>query len=427
MYGSHQKSVLTYISITLCIHLLIFGGVYFLVSLLLYTHKVQIDFSSFYASISPSNINTPYTLSTVQNLNPPFFVLLCKPLAYLNFEHALYLWQLLSFMSLVMGGLLVLKQLNYPTNYWLLTLCFCYPCLLNMRLGQIGTIIFFMLMLGYDRFKAQQPILAGVIWGCITAIKFFPALLLVYLFSQRQFKLTLYFILSFLIASLLPILIWGSAIYTEYFTVVKKVYWYGYSWNGSLLGFLFRSIINFKPSLTNIYQAKIISYGGNIIGLVAYLYYFFKNYQYLTEKQAFVITLTAMIFFCPLGWLYYWPLLFFPILYLIERRHYISTLNHYLLLIGLLFALWPTSGVFVIDMSSWFYKLSLYSINFYGLCLLFILLLKLNHKNENSYNSSLYIFVSYLIGFILFGYSLFLFMTELGKLLLHTNKLIALS
>ncbi len=396
--------------------------------------KLPIDFSSFYASIdllkhhqSPYQIQLLHFLNSTKNstlnLNTPFFIMLISPLALLSYMKALYIWQTLSMFALVYAGVLVLKMYPKLPKYYLLALLFSYPVLMNFLLGQLASFIFLFIIIGYKYQKLQKHKVAGVFWGLATAVKLFPGLLLIYALSNKKYKLSLSLCLTVLIAFLIPYFMYGLTIYKEYFAALNQVYWYGHNWNGSVYGYVFRIFSDAKPSSELITCLKIYASGAFIIFSLIYLSVIFRA-KNLADETKFNLTIICMIFLSPLGWLYYFPLLFAPCLSLLNNSDNYSYKRSIALLSCLALVMLPQNSYLLPEMKTFINKLTIYSQYFYGLFLMIVLMISKPKpikaiNTENPY----YIFNKTLSLVLIYGYTIYIFGVNLGKLIVNYSSL----
>lgn len=356
--------------------------------------QIIIDFPSFYASSqalqhghNPYMVLTAYFLPDTPklpgNLNPPLFLFLFSPLSRLNYETALSIWMLMSLIMGLLGILIIIKMAfsrPFIKQYWiyLLSMGFLfYAMIVNTGIAQIGTPLLFFIMAGYLCYKYQQDTLAGLLWGFIIAIKFFPALLFFLVLSEKRYRVFVVMILTFIILSIVPWIAYGAILNEYYFAMLQRVLWYGDSWNASLYGFIFRcwvdphSWVDLKIRPSNLYIVKTVYAALFSLALIGYWYLLKKKSK--NTHQTFCITLTVMLLLSPLGWLYYCPLLLLPLA--ITWQAYSqdlpkNTIYFLMVLISFFLINLPIDYMTVWQMPTWLDKAGFYSLSFYGLLLL---------------------------------------------------------
>lgn len=401
---------------------------YFLVLYLIFSFSRVIDFTPFYTSTKALIYNlNPYPMSKTMpaNLNPPFFLCLFYPFALLNYRVALIIWALLSFCL----GLIAVRYAffysfseNFRKKYNLLlyTLYFAFfPVVMDLSIVQIGSFLFFFIMVGYHFYCQKKDNLAGFFWGFIVAVKLFPALLFFMVLKQGRDRVFLVMLTTFLLACLLPLLLYGPLIYDEYFSMLSAVFWYGDSWNASIYGFMFRLILDLTRPGQSLLPIEGLYFSLFLIVLVGYLKGMgpkdLGTKPTQINHQPFCLTLTMMILLSPFGWLYYFPLLIFPLILtgLAGFEGKTKTLIPLILwVICFFFINFPQGYVLGSKMQNVAEKLGIYSFYFYGLVLLTILVIfhrKMPGSNEINFaeikqNEKKALMIRILVFILLFGF-----------------------
>jgi hypothetical protein len=229
-------------------------------------------------------------------------------------------------------------------------------------------------MIGYYFYQENRPTHCAFFWSLAIAIKFFPGLLLIYLAVKKRYKLIGLTVCFIIIWFALPAMIWGVEIYHQYVEVVSYFKWYGDSWNGSLIGFVFRILLVSQEHLRNVGLAKGITLLCSCVFFVLYLNKLNHLEDTADRPLGFCLTLVAMLIFSPLGWIYYFPTLMLPIFmtfsYLDVNKAKLVTL-WFLMFAAICF---PIEYARVVEMTELWQRLSLYSLSFWSLCLLSYLL-----------------------------------------------------
>ncbi|KTC87259.1 MULTISPECIES: glycosyltransferase family 87 protein [Legionella] len=413
---------------------------YYLIFYFLLNHPNQLDFTSFYAAlVSLKNHENPYGVlwshflpvakELTPNLNPPALLWIFSPLVKLNYYAALLLWIAFSFTLGLLGAGLAFYyafSFNFLKKYWLLLLLFYlsfFPTMVNTILVQVGSFLLFFIMIGYYFFLRDRSFLAGFIWGFVVAIKLFPALIFFYVIKQGRSSVFFIMLASFLVFSLMPFVSYGTDIYLAYFAVMKRVFWYGDNWNASIYGYIFRLFgYHDKHYLELGYLVLFFSFLGG------YFYNLQPNQTTEVNHQPFSLTLTMMLLISPFGWLYYFPILIFPLAlgWAIATNEIKSTKKTILLWLLCFFLInVPQSYVTTNAMQNFAVSFIFSSFYFYGLLLLnyfFVLKKQLPGKNDFNHGQENSIFI-----LIVFFISLFGLITTTLKLTLtvHTSLLAA--
>lgn len=384
--------------------------------------QINVDFSSLYAaSVAYQHHLNPYgTLdgsfllnpdSLAINVNPPFHLLFFSPLTYFNYNTASLIW---GFSSLFFGicGSLLSFYLTSSTAYFkshkltfVLMYLSCYATLMNTNLNQVAGFLLFLIMLGYFFYLRQNDHTAGLIWGLAASLKLFPALLLIFALSEKRYKTFVTMLLCLMISSSIPLYSQSIEIYLAYFKMLDSLLWYGNSWNASLYGFLFRQFGNFNLN-ENVLTIKIGYYSLFIV----ILFWYKQKIERLknTTHAGFCLTLLIMLLLSPFGWMYYFTLLIMPLV--LVYASFNQQKNKYLSLwLACLFLLnTPIINIQTRYISVVVYKITVYSIYFYGLLLLIYLFLQAT-KNamrmpylDNNVTSNYLLAVEFLLCFSVF-------------------------
>lgn len=376
-------------------------SIYSLLFYYLQTSQLKSDFATFYSSAQAYAQGTdpyinliasflPVPIKLSANLNPPFFLQLLVPLSHFNYHIAASIWFLCSIILGIISALLSFKLLCAKETfkkYWL-TFVFIYlgmfSTLMNTGIGQVGGFCSFFIVAGYYFYLRQHDYLAGIFWGFIISLKLFPALLFLFLLNQKRYKVFFIALVCCALAFLIPVWQKGVSIYSIYFNMLPRVAWHGDNWNASLYGFLFRLFIDIH-SLHRIWLIKII-----YLVLFAIVLFWYIRVIHLLKKASvgdkddhreFCFTLLIMLFLSPLGWMYYFSLLLMPLVLiwhsLIQEKQR-SNKSQALWTVCVLLINFPIGYMQASDMNSFLSRVSIYSINFYGLILIIYLFTRIN-------------------------------------------------
>ncbi|MCW8386553.1 DUF2029 domain-containing protein [Fluoribacter dumoffii] len=397
--------------------------VYFIVN-----HLQRVDFSSFYMSSQAfSQGENPYInfyttfLPSVKilpaNLNPPFVLWGFNFLTRFSYSHALLIWLSISFISGLIGITIAFYyafsrqflQNHYATLY-LLYFAF-FPTLMSLATQQFGGILLFLIMVGYHFYLKRHDYVAGICWGIIIAIKLFPALLFFYVLKQNRKRVFATMLLTFCIAVFFPLFHHGSEIYQHYFRMMRGVFWYGDNWNASVYGFIFRLCFG-GEKLPDMWHLKLVNLLQSILFLILLFWYWRK--MGTVEKgrinhQPFCFTLAMMLLLSPFGWLYYFPLLIFPMIliwFAALKEKGSSQKTVLIWLISLFLLNFPVDYVNSQLMTHVLVRVSFYSTFFYGLVLLIYLLgrkQKIYGNNEIQFDGTLHYSIPVIRIIFIFG------------------------
>ncbi|PJE17892.1 glycosyltransferase family 87 protein [Legionella sp.] len=363
--------------------------IYSILLYLIFSSQRIVDFTPFYTSAKLLlSGNNPYPVQLIisVNLNPPFFIWLFSPLAYLSYHKALIIWAIMSLcLGLVAANIAFRYAFSdeiwkkYRLIFYSIYFSF-FPILMDTSIVQIGAVLAFFMMVGYHFYLNDRCYLAGISWGIIIALKLFPALLFFYVLKQGRRQVFLSMLATFLLACLIPVLIYGPTIYSQYHSMVARILWFGDSWNASIYGFLFRLLIDTNSSYHNLMPIELLYAGLFLISLLVYLKAlgprYIKGQTDQINHQPFCLTLVMMLLLSPFGWLYYFSVLMFPLIlsFMISFDKKTSSIPVLLWTACFFLINFPQAYVINKSMHNFTERITLFSFDFYGLLVLFYIL-----------------------------------------------------
>lgn len=301
---------------------------------MLISHHMKTDLTLSYLSGKMLNAHVPgyqfsndYLLTNqvkinlIPNLSPPFTIILTAVIAkYLNYKNFFVIFMTASIFINIFA-LTRLYQHFYPLKtsayrrpilcaFILMNLIFM-PTFLNISYGQLALSLNALIIFSYLALERKKEVLAGFLLALATNIKLFFGIFLVYFLAQKRYYAFFSLIVFCLLFAIIPLLIYGSSIYTGYFKTLSAVSWYGINWNASFYGFLcrmlgdpshrFLALLSF-PKITKLtYYIVFVAY-------IALIYFFSRKNKY-SSALTFSFTLSTMLLISPLGWNYYFPIL----------------------------------------------------------------------------------------------------------------------
>jgi alpha-1,2-mannosyltransferase len=375
------------IAVVLCI-------IYTILFYFILSNHQKLDFSAFYsAPYALMQGKNPYrdlftnylivNKALPANLNPPIVLWCLTPLVRFTYSTAVLIWSIFSVLLGLFSFAIMVRYAfsaeilqKYRVTLYLIYFAF-FPTLMNVATLQFGTVLFFFIIVGYHFYLNNRDYSAGILWGSIIAMKIFPALLFFYVLKQGRYKVFCMMFITLLIAWLIPLLIYGPAIYNYYFSMLSHVLWYGDGWNASIYGFIFRLFIDpHNPYNLNLIEALYAFLF--FILLLWYLKNLGPSKQKQVNHQPFCLTLAMMLLMSPLGWVYYFPMLIFPLIltwYIALEDECFSIKTMLLWFLSFFLINFPLDYVKTQRMPhDELIRISLFSTYFYGLLLLIFLL-----------------------------------------------------
>jgi hypothetical protein len=355
------------------------------------TCQYNSDFASFYSSALSARQGTnpyqtvftsflPIKTQSLINLNPPIILLLFYPLTYFSYPVALDIWLVLSIILGLIGAWFTFNIAftpNFVRKNWLslyTIYLFFFFTLICLSTNQVGTLLLLCLMLGYHFYLKNDDYPAGILWGFIIALKLFPGLLFFYVLRQKRIKLLAIMLTTIAFCFLIPLLVYGPQIYSQFYQVMIGIEWYENPWNASVLAFIHRIFMEIQH-IDWIMPTYIIVL---FISLVGYLWSLSTSDDPENKNhQPFCLTLVMMLILSPLGWIYYFPILLFPLMllwasFLKEKEHLSQAAKIWLTSLFLLN--FPTASITTMQAVHYDDKTSLIPFYFLGLVTLIYLL-----------------------------------------------------
>ncbi|WP_173237850.1 glycosyltransferase family 87 protein [Legionella antarctica] len=384
------------------------------------TCQYNTDFTSFYSSaLAARQGHNPYQAMITSflpvekesyiNLNPPIILLLFYPLTFFSYPVALNIWLTLSIIFGLIGAWftfnIVFSQYFVKKNWMSLytAYLFLFSTLICLSANQVGTLLLLCLMLGYHFHLKNNDYPAGIIWGFIIGLKLFPGLLFFYILRQNRNKLFAIMLVTIVLCFLIPLLVYGGAIYSQFYHAMTGIEWYENPWNGSVLAFIHRVFAELHYIDWTIPTYIIILF----LALIGYLWSLSPNdTQDNINHQPFCLTLVMMLVLSPLGWIYYFPILLFPIMLLwtsIMKEHEQMSQSAKLWLTSLFLLNFPTAGLTTMQVARYDDKTQLIPFYFFGLVtLIYLLTVKKKYLPGNNEltvddNKDSFMFITFLI------------------------------
>lgn len=264
------------------------------------------------------------------NLNPPFFNVLMAPLVALDYGIAFSLWSVFSMLSGVVGVSLVLKNSGTGSPpvvvIFLVQLVFFsyYPSLSNFFIGQLAFFIFFILALALNFCNAGNKTAGGILIGLAASIKLFCGFFILMLFFAKSWRAFFASVLAVVVFALVGAVLGGVESYLQYFAMLKTIDWYGVNWNASYTGFFYK-ILSSEYGFGWEAARGVWVQAANMLTVLVAAYLSFQMASEVEKNQFngfFALAVPLMLIISPLGWSYYFPLLFLIFPKLLEEVRY---------------------------------------------------------------------------------------------------------
>lgn len=313
---------------TLLIALLAF---YVQVAAIQAAHPYGTDYAKFYYSASQALHGRPlytvmdnalfhvpaavfYQSSLIQNppLHMPQVMAAYAPLALLPFAVSYGVWTTLSLAAGLGGCAICWRQLYGPGAnrrqlvwMWIALLAF-FPTFTTVRLGQGALLFFLPAACVWWAARSGHTRCAGIALGLAVSLRSFGALLLFYFLLKRQWRLLFWAGAAYAatVAASLPLV--GIDAYRDWLQVMGGVDIQARNWNASLAGF-FARLLPTEPAL-------LATAACSLFWLALLTWLSWPRPQAQTDRRrndlTFSLALALMLLLSPLGWMYYFPILF---------------------------------------------------------------------------------------------------------------------
>lgn len=257
------------------------------------------------------------------NLNMPVVALLFWPFSLGSVTAGMTAWTILSIGLVLASAALLGNQLATshglsPFHRWTVSglLAFFmflhFPTLAGVSLGQLGQLLLFVLCGAWLAARRGDDRLAGALFGIALAMKPFTGVFLLMLPWLGRWRLLGWYAGTFAALTLLGAVTAGPGSYLSFLSALQQVDWYAYGWNASLMAPL--SILlgggDIPGWLDYPRLAKPIS-----VAIAALMYALLvAGIRRVGDTKrrldlAVAGAIPLMLLASPLGWLYYFPLM----------------------------------------------------------------------------------------------------------------------
>ena len=264
------------------------------------------------------------------NAHPPTSVLFAIPFAWTDFSSSLLAWNLFSLSALAASLWIVQWQLRIPVSPWtipplLSALLLCHPLWEQCRHGQLTLALLLFVTGSWAAERSDRPWLAGVLLGAASAMKLFPALLVLYFALRGRWKVVTAGVMTIAGLTALTAMVLGLDAYRSYIvTVLPEIQWFRAGWsNDSLWGFWSRL---FDPALEHerdrsltepLFYSPALARGLSLLSSAAVVAILaWEVRRDATGRRCdvtFALAVIAMLLISPICWDHYLLLLLVPL------------------------------------------------------------------------------------------------------------------
>jgi len=255
-------------------------------------------------------------------MHMPQVTLLLTPMVFLAYPTSYWVWSILSLAAGLFACAISWRTLYAPPAQfsdlvwmWIALLGFV-PTFFALVGGQAVFLLFLLLMLGWRAARNNHDRMAGIVIGLAMSLRIFAGLLFFYFLVKRRWQLALWCAATYVVTILLGLMFAGVNAYQDWWNATRSVTWYGRNWNASFASFFTRIFggTNNTAWVDRPDVAWLLTLLCSLacIALLAWLSWPRHNLPHQTELDDLTFSLTSafMLLISPLGWMYYFPILF---------------------------------------------------------------------------------------------------------------------
>ena len=228
---------------------------------------------------------------------PPTTALLSLWLTSFDLLNAKRIWILISLIACVAIVFLVKSRCNIDkTSASVILLLSGFSLYNDLMLGQVYLVMLALMLFGWHALEQNKAILSGMSWGLVAAFKFLPLFFIPFLLLKKQYKITFFLLLTFMIIHLFTLIIGGTDAYNSFFQVFTANYLHGKVANQTALSMQYQSMEALANLLSQLSQWPNWSINLlKIIWKVIWLCLVFLLWRkYFNSKYFLIVSLTSI-------------------------------------------------------------------------------------------------------------------------------------
>jgi hypothetical protein len=228
---------------------------------------------------------------------PPTTSLLALGLTSFDLLNAKRIWILISLIAIV-GIVFLLKSIcnidkTSASVFFLLSGFSLYN---DLMLGQVYLVMLAFILLGWIALVQNKAILSGMSWGFVAAFKFLPLFFIPFLLFKKQYKITFFLLLSFMVIHLFTLVIGGTDAYNSFFQVFIDNYLHGKVANQTALSIQYQSMEALANLLSQLshwpnWSVNLLKIIWKVIWLCFVILLWIK---YFNSKYFLIVSLTSV-------------------------------------------------------------------------------------------------------------------------------------
>jgi hypothetical protein len=266
------------------------------------------------------------------NLNMPVVALLFWPFSLGSVTSGMTAWTVLTIGFVLASAALLGNQLAISHGLsrfhrWMASglvaifMLVCFPTWAGAALGQVGPLLLLTLCGAWLAARSGQDRLSGALFGVALAMKPFTGVFLLMLPWLGRWRLLAWYAGTFAALSLLGALAAGPGSYLRYLSALQEVNWYASGWNASLMAPL--SVLLGGGEAPGWLDHPELAKPTSIACAVLMYVLLVVGIRQIEEAKARLNLAIAgaiplMLLASPLGWIYYFPLMWITAAAIIE-------------------------------------------------------------------------------------------------------------
>ena len=287
-----------------------------------YTARMVADGLPMYGE-SPARYGVTWAAGHLGNLNPPHFQILFKPLAGLPYGQALLAWVGVSFACLVASLMVIVRELGVPFTWtrfvaWGALTIGLAPFTTVAVTSEMTFVLMLPFALMWRAWRRGAWAAAGAWLGVLVSLKLFFLVMVGWLVLRRQWRA-----LGSCAAAVGALVLVGGAVfgfdaYRLWTGSLATVGWQWMAMNASWPGFVsrvFQGGKDIEPAVVLPWLTQPLAVCGAAFVLAATMRASWREADDGTGREwALLVLLLGAILASPLGWVYYLPLAYAPVL-----------------------------------------------------------------------------------------------------------------
>jgi hypothetical protein len=283
-----------------------------------YTARLVRDGLPMYG-VSPSRYGVTWAANHLGNLNPPHVQLLAMPLGYLTYSQALFAWVTVSLVCLLTSVTLIMRELRASWSRAVLVGALTISSAAFTTVAVTSEITFVLMLpltLAWLAWRRERWIACGAWLGVSASAKLFLLLFVPWLIWRRRWDAVAAFAAAAAALVLVGIGLYGADAYRQWMETLGRIGWWWLTMNASWAGFVSRVLegtTKLAPLVRDPGLVRPLATAGSAVIVIATLLASLRHSR-RSPDAVFLLVFLGALLGSPLGWVYYLPLAYGPIL-----------------------------------------------------------------------------------------------------------------